>query len=62
MRKPNLVTGKKAYSNKGFQQNITRERDEGKKMDQSVAIAYGEADKAKRNGKPQNVGEAAGYC
>ena len=46
--KPALVKGKRATTDKGFQKNITRERDEGKKMDQSVAIAYGEADDALR--------------
>lgn len=43
-----LVRGKKAVSPKGFQENIKSERKRGKKLDQAVAIAYGEADSAKK--------------
>lgn len=43
-----LVKGQAARTKKGFQQNIKAERKSGKKLDQSVAIAYGEADAAKR--------------
>lgn len=43
-----LVKGKKASTPKGFQENIRRERKEGKKLDQSVAIAYSEARRGKK--------------
>ncbi len=43
-----LVKGKKASTRKGFQENIRRERAEGKKLDQSVAIAYSEARRGKK--------------
>lgn len=43
-----LVKGKKASTPKGFAKNIKRERKEGKKLDQSVAIAYSEARRGKK--------------
>lgn len=43
-----LVKGKKARTRKGFSENVKRERKEGKKMDQSVAIAYSEARRSKK--------------
>ncbi len=46
-----LIKGKKASSPKGFAENIRRERKEGKKLDQSVAIAYSEADRGMKKGK-----------
>lgn len=46
-----LVKGKAASTRKGFAKNIKTERKEGKKLDQSVAIAYSEARRGKRKGK-----------
>lgn len=46
-----LVKGKKASTRKGFAENVKRERKEGKKMSQSVAIAYSEARRGKKKGK-----------
>lgn len=43
-----LVKGKKASTPKGFSENVRRERKEGKKLDQSVAIAYSEARRGKK--------------
>lgn len=43
-----LVKGKKASTPAGFAENVRRERKEGKKLDQSVAIAYSEAREGKR--------------
>ncbi|HLX54277.1 MAG TPA: hypothetical protein VKR58_10065 [Aquella sp.] len=43
-----LVKGKKASTRKGFSENVKRERKEGKKLDQSVAIAYSEARRGKK--------------
>ncbi len=43
-----LVKGKAASSPKGFQENIKRERGEGKKTSQAVAIAYSEARRGKK--------------
>lgn len=46
-----LVKGQKARTRKGFAENVRRERKEGKKLDQSVAIAYSEAGKAKKKAR-----------
>ena len=46
-----LVKGKKASSPKGFSENVKREKKEGKKLDQSVAIAYSEAREGKKKAK-----------
>jgi hypothetical protein len=46
-----LVKGKKASSRKGFAENIKREKKEGKKTDQAVAIAYSEARRGKKKSK-----------
>jgi hypothetical protein len=46
-----LVKGKKASTPKGFSENVKRERKEGKKLDQSVAIAYSEARRGKKKAK-----------
>lgn len=43
-----LVKGAKARTRKGFAENVKRERKEGKKLDQSVAIAYSEARRGKK--------------
>jgi hypothetical protein len=43
-----LVKGKKASTRKGFSENVRREKKEGKKTDQAVAIAYSEARKGKK--------------
>lgn len=43
-----LVKGKKAKTKAGFSENVRREMDSGKPKKQAVAIAYSEADKAKR--------------
>ena len=43
-----LVKGKKAKTPKGFSENVRREKEEGKKTDQAVAIAYSEAKKGKK--------------
>jgi hypothetical protein len=43
-----LVKGKKASTRKGFSENVKRERKKGKKLDQSVAIAYSEARRGKK--------------
>lgn len=43
-----LVKGAKARTRKGFAENIKRERKEGKKLDQSVAIAYSEARRSRK--------------
>jgi hypothetical protein len=48
---PPLVKGSKARTPKGFSENVRRERSEGKKMDQSVAIAYSEARGKKKKSK-----------
>jgi hypothetical protein len=46
-----LIKGKKASTPKGFKQNIKTERKKGKKLDQSVAIAYSEARRGKKSKK-----------
>ena len=46
-----LVKGKRASTKKGFAQNVKREKKEGKKTDQAVAIAYSEARRGKKKGK-----------
>lgn len=46
-----LVKGKKASTRKGFSENIKREKKEGKKTDQAVAISYSEARKGKKKMK-----------
>ncbi len=46
-----LVKGAKARTRKGFSENVRRERKEGKKLDQSVAIAYSEARRGKKKAR-----------
>jgi hypothetical protein len=46
-----LIKGKKASTRKGFSENVRRERKEGKKLDQSVAIAFSEARRGKAKKK-----------
>lgn len=46
-----LVKGKKARTKKGFAENVRREKNEGKKTDQAVAIAYSEARRSKKKKK-----------
>ncbi|HMG82322.1 MAG TPA: hypothetical protein VK559_04760 [Ferruginibacter sp.] len=46
-----MIKGAKARTRKGFAENIKRERKEGKKLDQSVAIAYSEARRGKKKKK-----------
>lgn len=46
-----LIKGEKAKSPKGFSDNIKREVKEGKPKKQAVAIAYSEADRAKKKKK-----------
>lgn len=43
-----LVTGKKATTEKGFARNIKTEMSRGYPKKQAVAIAYGEAGRAKK--------------
>lgn len=47
-----LVKGKAAKSRKGFSENVKREMEAGKPQKQAVAIAYSEADRAKKK-KPK---------
>ncbi len=46
-----LVKGKAAKSKKGFSENIRRERNAGKPLKQSIAIAYSEAGESKSKKK-----------
>ena len=46
-----LVKGKAASTRKGFSENVRREMHEGKKQSQSVAIAYSEARRGKKDNK-----------
>ena len=46
-----LVKGAKAKTRKGFGENIKREMQAGKPQKQAVAIAYSEADRAKKKKK-----------
>lgn len=46
-----LVKGKAAKSRKGFSENVKREMEAGKPQKQAVAIAYSEADRAKKSKK-----------
>lgn len=46
-----LVKGKKAKTKKGFSENVSKERKEGKSEKQSVAIAYSEAREGKKKKK-----------
>lgn len=41
--KDKLVRGKRATSPKGFQENISHMRDDGKSMKRATGTAYGEA-------------------
>jgi hypothetical protein len=43
-----LVKGEKAKTKKGFSENVRREREAGKPIKQSVAIAYSEARASKK--------------
>lgn len=43
-----LIRGKAARTNAGFQENISREKQAGMPTKQAVAVAYGEADYAKK--------------
>ena len=49
-----LVKGKAASTPKGFAENVRREKGFGKKTDQAVAIAYGEADRGKKMDKKKH--------
>ena len=46
-----LVKGQKARTKKGFSENIKTEIKSGKPQKQAVAIAYSEADEAKKKAK-----------
>lgn len=46
-----LVKGQRARTRKGFGENIKREIEEGKPQKQAVAIAYSEADEAKKKAR-----------
>lgn len=46
-----LVKGKKAKTKAGISENISRERHAGKSEQESIAIAYAEAGKSKKNKK-----------
>lgn len=50
---PPLIRGEQARTNAGFQENISREKDMGKSIKQSEAVAYGEARSSyhKKSGK-----------
>lgn len=46
-----MVKGAKARTPKGFAENVKKMRKEGRKLDQSVAIAYSEANSKKKPAK-----------
>lgn len=51
-----LVKGQKARSKKGFSKNVETEMKAGRPQKQAVAIAYSEADRAKKASKDESKG------